>query len=444
MSKVSSEAPDSDVTIATDPAVGTAITIFKTIFADYGPWDFQIRLWDGTTIGPDPTTTGKFTLVFHSPAAVRHILLPPTELNMGEAYIYKMFDVEGDIFNVYPLSDYIGRLNWVKLSRKLLQPLLSLPAGGEDNNEQRHSYLPTLHGIRHSVKRDKEAIRYHYDVSNDFYALWLDKNMVYSAAYFPTGKEDLDTAQELKMDYICRKLRLQPGERLLDIGCGWGGLIIWAAQHYDVEAVGITLSENQYQLAQERINAAGLQDRCQVRLQDYRQIKGETFSKLVSVGMFEHVGARKLAGYFQQAYDLLRPGGVFLNHGIAAIGKVGSHLLEQKTSFSANYVFPDGELVNINKTLQVMEKIGFEIRDVESLREHYALTLRHWTRRMEAHEAEALQEVPETTYRIWHLFMAGASYGFATNRQSVYQVLAVKNDENGQNQLPWSRADWYQ
>jgi len=443
MSEIDTKTPMTATTIHDDPAVETTIRIFKTIFGEYGPWDFQIRLWDGTTIGPAPDADRKFTLVLHSPAAVRKLLLPPTELNMGEAYIYKMFDIEGDIFNVFPLADYAGRVNWVKKGRELLKPLLSFPTADEHGDGQQKSHLPLLHGLRHSLRRDKAAIQYHYDVSNDFYALWLDKRMVYSAAYFPTGQEDLDTAQELKLDYICKKLRLQPGERLLDIGCGWGALIMWAAEHYGVRATGITLSENQYQLAKERIAAAGLADRCEVRLQDYRQVKGESYDKLVSVGMFEHVGASKLTTYFRHAYDLLRPGGVFLNHGIALIGKSVPRAIEQKTSFSANYVFPDGELVNINKTLAVMEKTNFEIRDVESLREHYALTLRHWVRRMEAHEEEILQHVPEVTYRIWHLFMAGASYGFASNRQSIYQVLAVKNDQQGHNTLPWSRADWY-
>ena len=281
---------------------------------------------------------------------------------------------------------------------------------------------------------------YHYDVSNEFYALWLDEQMVYSCAYFATADEDLDTAQTRKLDYLCRKLRLRPGERLLDIGCGWGGLVIHAARKYGVDALGITLSKNQATLANERIERAGLQKRCRVEVRDYRDLN-ETggFEKIVSVGMFEHVGESQLPLYFQQAWQLLRPGGVFLNHGIA------NRPIDPNPkgpTFKNRYVFPDGELVPINVTLRFAEEAGFEVRDVESLREHYVLTLRHWARRLELHREEALQVVDEPTYRVWRLFLPGSAYGFAAGLLNVFQAVLLKPDE-GRSGLPLTRADWY-
>ncbi|MEA2007960.1 MAG: cyclopropane-fatty-acyl-phospholipid synthase family protein, partial [Chloroflexota bacterium] len=293
-------------------------------------------------------------------------------------------------------------------------------------------------GNRHSVARDQQAVTYHYDISNDFYALFLDKNLIYSCAYFEHDGEDLDTAQERKLDYLCRKLRLKPGERLLDIGCGWGGLVIHAAKQYGVEALGITLSQPQVDLANERIRQAGLSDRCRVEVRDYRQVSG-TFDKLVSVGMFEHVGEDLLPAYFQKAWDLLPEGGVFLNHGI---GRNTNIPWNRRTTFLNRYVFPDGELEPIHHTLQEAEKVGFEVRDVESLREHYALTLRHWMRHLEANHEKVLQCVSESTYRVWRLYMAGSVRGFDIGRVNLYQTLLVKAPRQSSG-LPWTRADWY-
>ena len=265
-------------------------------------------------------------------------------------------------------------------------------------------------GQPHSLKRDKAAIRFHYDVSNDFYRLWLDPWMAYSCAYFYHPEESLEKAQVQKFDHICRKLGLKPGDRLLDIGCGWGGLLIYAATHYGVEGEGITLSERQAELAQKRIYDAGLQDRVFVRIQDYRETQeAESYDAIVSVGMVEHVGRKKLPGYFQQAAHLLKPGGLFINHGIG-LGPVP--LPDQSGSFIRQYVFPDTDLLPIGQMLDAAEQTHLEIRDVESLREHYALTLRHWIRRLEEHRESALQHVDETVYRIWRLYMAGCAHGF--------------------------------
>ena len=307
--------------------------------------------------------------------------------------------------------------------------LTRLPAGPRRIKARRGP--AHLSGRKHSVDRDRQAVTYHYDVSNDFYSLWLDKRLVYSCAYFHSSDDDLDTAQEQKLDIICRKLRLQPGQRILDLGCGWGGLIIYAAQHYGVDATGITLSQPQADLANERIQAAGLSDRCRARVQDYREVPtGDLppYDAIVSVGMFEHVGAARLPSYFAQAWKLLKPRGVFLNHGIASRA---TDLAQNGPSFSETYVFPDGELVPINTTLHAAEEAGFEVRDVESLREHYALTLRHWVQRLEIHHQDALKFVDEPTYRVWRLFMSGSAYGFTAGRNNIYQALLGKARRSG-------------
>lgn len=264
--------------------------------------------------------------------------------------------------------------------------------------------------------------------------------MVYSCAYFSRPDEDLDMAQQRKLDYLCRKLRLRPGDRLLDIGCGWGALLLHAVREYGVRGRGITLSRAQAEHAKERIRKEGLDGRCSVELCDYRDVaESDGFDKLVSVGMFEHVGRSRLAEYFRKAWKLLSPGGLFLNHGIAMNPLAQAR---KGPSFTDCYVFPDGDLLPISTTLQTAETAGFEVRDVESLREHYSLTLRHWVRRLEAHAAEAGRFTNEATCRIWRLYMAGSAHGFETGRLNVYQALLVKPD-NGASGLPLTRSDWY-
>jgi cyclopropane-fatty-acyl-phospholipid synthase len=263
--------------------------------------------------------------------------------------------------------------------------------------------------------------------------------MVYSCAYFSKPEEDLDSAQERKLDYVCGKLRLRQGERLLDIGCGWGALIMHAAAHYGVECVGITLSVPQAEVARKRLRAAGLNDLCRVEVSDYRDIDhDQQYDKIVSVGMFEHVGEAFLPEYFQRAWDLLRPGGVFLNHGVA----YSATYRRRGPSFTDRYVFPDGDLVPISTSLRAGELSGFELRDVESLREHYALTLHHWIQRLEAHREEACHITDDATYRIWRLQMAGSAHGFRSGRLNVYQTLFAK-PVCGHSGLPLTRADWY-
>jgi cyclopropane-fatty-acyl-phospholipid synthase len=263
---------------------------------------------------------------------------------------------------------------------------------------------------------------------------------VYSCAYFVREDDDLASAQRQKLDYICRKLRLRPGERLLDIGCGWGALIRHAVRNYGVTALGITLSTRQAELADKEIRAAGLADRCRVELCDYRELQDrESFDKLVSVGMFEHVSEGVLPGYFRQAWRLLRPGGVFLNHGIS---RPVNQPPRRGSSFVQKYVFPDGELVPIGTALVLGEEAGFEVRDVESLREHYVLTLRQWVRRLEEGHEAAIHASDEVSYRVWRLYMSGSAHGFRTGRLNVHQALFVK-PEQGRSGLPLARADWY-
>jgi len=421
-----------------DPAVLASFDFLAEVLAGYGSRDFAVRGWEGTVWEPDAGQPTRFTLVLQHPGSIRKMFWPPRPYTLGEAYIYDDIDIEGDIHAFFNLTGYLYALcSGIGLGQKLrwLKRLFDLPGGSRPRTGR---LAARLSGAVHSLERDRQAVSYHYDVSNDFYQLWLDRRMIYTCAYFADPSDDIDRAQERKLDYICRKLRLVPGDRLLDIGCGWGGLVIYAAQQYGVHALGITVSRKQVDLAQERIRQAGLQDRCRVEFQDYREVSG-TFDKLVSVGMFEQIGGEMLPLYFQKAYTLLRPGGVFLNHGISQSGWEGK---PRNQAFSQRYVFPDGELKPIHTTLQAAEQARLEVRDVESLREHYILTLQNWVRRLEARAGEARQLTNETTYRIWRVYMAGAADGFRAARLNLYQTLLVKPDR-GVSGLPMTRADWY-
>lgn len=422
-----------------DRTVRTSLSVLQNLLGGYHPRDFAVRFWDGTTWGPEPCYPARFTLVLRHPAVLRNIFWKPNDVTLGEAYIYDDLDIEGDIHGVFALRDHItsprfGMHRWLDCARLLL----TIPRNGRHSRSGRQA--ARLTGTCHSKERDRQAVTYHYDVSNDFYSLWLDRQMVYSCGYFENPDDDLDRAQERKLDYICRKLRLCHGERLLDIGCGWGGLVIHAARNYGVISSGITLSRPQAELANARIREEGLADRCRVEVRDYREIEEpESYDKIVSVGMFEHVGESHLSEYFSRAWRLLKPGGVFLNHGI------GRSMTEPKRSgpsFVDAYVFPDGDLLPISTTLRVAEMNSFEVRDVENLREHYTLTLRHWVHRLEARKDQACQAADEVTYRIWRLYMSGSAYSFETGRINVFQVLLSKPDR-GRSGLPLTRTDWY-
>ncbi len=422
----------------TDRAGERSLAFLHRIVDGYHPRDFAVRLWDGTTWEAEPGQRARFTIVLQHPGALRRMFWPANELSICESYLYDDFDVEGDLNALLAMSEYLlTRRSSLAERLSYGKDLLSLPSSDRPRLGRRAA---SIQGALHSKERDRQAVSYHYDVSNDFYALWLDRRMVYSCAYFAAPADDIDTAQERKLDYICRKLRLRPGERLLDIGCGWGGLVIFAAQRYGVEALGITLSRPQAELAKEHISQAGLQGRCRVEMLDYRDLEEpDGYDKLVSVGMFEHVGQAMLPEYFQRAWRLLRPGGVFLNHGIAY---ASSQHGRQGQLFFDRYVFPDGELVPLSMTLRAAEMSGFETRDVESLREHYRITLQHWMRRLEAAHDEVRRISDEATYRVWRLYMAAGIYQFATGNCNLYQTLLAKPDR-GHSGLPLTRAEWY-
>lgn len=408
--------------------------LLDELFADYPKRDFQIQLWDGSTWGAREQP--RFTLILKRPEALRRMFVDPSELAIGEAYVFDDFDVQGDIEAAFELADIVlgherrSTIN-IDLMRWLQKRPPDRPRTGPD--------LASLRGTIPPKDFDRRAISYHYDLPIDFYSLWLDRRMVYSCAYFANQEEDLDTAQERKLDYICRKLRLRRGDRLLDIGCGWGALMMHAAANYGAQAVGITLSVPQAEFVRQRLRQAALEERCRVEVCDYRDLEsGEPYDKIVSVGMVEHVGEAFLPKYFNRAWDLLRPGGVFLNHGIS----YSATYQRRGPSFTDQYVFPNGNLVAISTTLRAAELSGFEVRDVESLREHYALTLHHWLKRLEARAEEAHRITSDTNFRIWRLQMAGAVHAFRSGRLNLYQTLLCK-PLRGETGLPLSREDWY-
>ncbi len=438
--------PQPVVSPTQDRATAVTRAVLTELLGRGGPRDFAVRLWDGTVLPAAEDREPRFTLVLTHPGALRRMFIPPGELTLAEAYLRGDFDIEGDIIAAMAFTETFESLaprDWLRLMRQLLR----LPATDPPQVFREGRQPARLRGVRHSRERDRAAVTYHYDVGNAFYALFLGRWMAYSCAYFETPQADLDTAQAAKFEHICRKLRLRPGERLLDIGCGWGGLVVYAAERYGVQAVGITLSEPQAAYGRAWIERAGLTERARIEVRDYRELDPTApFDKIVSVGMFEHVGRAKLPEYFQSVLRVLRPGGLFLNHGIAtqqhrAPGWLERRLL-QRGEFVQRYVFPDGELVPISEALSVAERVGFEVRDVESLREHYALTLRHWVRNLEAHHAEAVRLKDERTYRTWRLYMAASAHGFQTGRISVFQALLAKR-RNGEVDLPLTRADLY-
>lgn len=418
--------------------VGKSLSVIRDITHEYHPRDFAVRLWDGTVLDGEPGVPVRFTLVLKNQSILEKIIRKPDDLTFGEAYIYGDIDVEGDLESAFSLADFLSS-HKTETVRKLRigSRLLSLHL---QYRQSAHGQAAKLRGSPHSKNRDRQAVTYHYDVSNDFYALWLDRRMVYSCAYFKTENDDLDSAQERKLDYICRKLRLRTGERLLDIGCGWGALVMFAAQNYGAQALGITLSRPQAELANSRIREASLEKRCRVEVMDYRELDElSSYDKLASVGMFEHVGESRMREYFNKAWKLLRPGGVFLNHAISCPPGVATG---KGPTFCTEYVFPDGEILQIGQTLGAAEEAGFEVRDVESLREHYVLTLRHWANRLKACRKKAIAVTDETRYRIWRLYMNGCAHRFKTGMYNVYQTLLVKSGR-GKSGLPLTRADWY-
>ena len=440
-------------------ALAAARDALETAFGPVRERGFAVRLWDDSVDQPAGGAT-PFTLVVRRAGALRRALLPPSELALVEAYLRDDIDAEGALGEAGRLGDLAAaRLRSPRRLARLVRALRRLPtndlprAHADEGDADAPRRVRRLFGMgQHTRRRDAVAVRHHYDVGNDFYELWLDRRMIYSCAYFPTGTEDLDAAQEAKLEHICRKLRLRAGEHLLDVGCGWGGLLDYAATRFGVSGVGITLSQPQAERARARLAASGVGDRVRIEVRDYRDLPADwVFDKVVSVGMREHVGAARLPDYFAAVHRALRPGGLFLDHGLMRGGaekRPGvahwlARRLWKRDAFIERYVFPDGELVPLGALMSMAEPTGLEARDVENLREHYVRTLGHWVERLGRVHADAVAIVGEQTYRVWRLYMAATTLGFQSGRLTLIQTLFAKPLPDGSADVPLSRADLY-
>ena len=378
----------------------------------------RIELWNGRQF--DFCSEPSVTVTIPNPSALRYFIAPNLS-KLGEAFVEGRIGVQGSPKNVFTVAEGLAR--------------------------GMTSRLPSaLHWLRrhHSRAADREAIEYHYDVANDFYALFLDRNMVYSCAYYQNENDTLEAAQSHKLDHILNKLRLKPGESFLDIGCGWGALIMRAAQKYGAIATGITLSRNQFEAAREQIHRAGLGDRCQVLLCDYRDLnEAQAYDKIASVGMFEHVGLKNLPVYFEAVQRLLKHDGLALNHGITTSDVHSGWVGLGAGEFIDRYVFPQGELPHVSLALKEMASAGLEVLDVESLRRHYARTCEAWSDNLEAQRLDAVSIAGERRYRIWQIYLAGCAYAFSHGWMNLYQVLCSKAGNSEISQQPLTRDYMY-
>ena len=390
---------------------------FTREMRDHHALPLRVCLWNGQQYD---FSAGQPSVTIRVPSvgALRY-LLSPSLYNLGKAYVEGAIEVTGRARDMISIGN--------ALAQSVLRPT------GRLGRVTRH--------LRHTRARDRQAIAYHYDVSNEFYAAWLDPAMVYSCAYFENGDEDLASAQVKKIDHILDKLALRPGQTLLDIGCGWGALVIRAAEQYGARCVGITLSENQAELARERVARQGLQDRVEIRLEDYRDVSG-SFDRITSVGMFEHVGVQHLPDYFRRMAGLLADDGVVMNHGITSTDPGGGGAPYGGADFIAEYVFPHGELAHLSTVVHAMQEGGLEVRDVENLRRHYARTCALWTENFENHAAEIRPLTEPRRFRIWHVYLAGCAYAFQHDWISLYQVLCGKAGREPSGH-PWSRRYMY-
>ncbi len=401
-----------------------------------------VTAYDGSRAGPPDAPA---VMAIRSPDALRRIVTAPGELGLARAYVAGDIELDGDIFALLDLRHRFTRLR--------LEPKAMLGLVHELGGWRAVRPLPPpseevrIHGLRHSLGRDRAAISHHYDVSNEFYEMVLGPSMTYSCAVFHSPDDTLEQAQAQKYELVCRKLGLEEGERLLDVGCGWGGMVLHAVEHHGVRAVGVTISEQQAERARKRVADAGLEDRIEIRVQDYREIDDGPYDAISSIGMFEHVGASRLGEYFTRLHGLLAPGGRLLNHGIARTP--GDTLVRQglakirhergklpRRSFINRYVFPDGELHEVGKVISLIQSAGFEVRHDETLREHYDLTLRHWVANLERSWDAAVAEVGLGRARVWRLYMAGSAVSFADGHTQVHQVLAVKDTPDGTSGMP--------
>jgi cyclopropane-fatty-acyl-phospholipid synthase len=448
----SSPAPTSRPTAVAD-RVSALDELFSLLFKDVAGSP-NVVLLNGVAIYRG--TSPRATLMLAHPGVVRELLLSGSDVGAAEAFIRGAISVDGDLESVIDALAVARRVRtareWLAVARlaSRLAPVARTHDGAPTDGSPHHQ-AAHLHGRRHSRERDRAAVEYHYNVSNEFYALWLDTNMTYSCAYFRTPADSLDVAQLQKYDLIARKLRLKAGERVLDIGCGWGGMIRFFAREYGAQAVGVTLSSRQAEYARQRIAREGLAESVRVELLDYRDLSSlGQFDKIASVGMVEHVGSGNLAAYFESAHRALAPGGLFLNHGIVSqtplpTGWRGSisRLLPPRSSFIERYVFPESDLLRLDNATGAAERAGFEMLDAENLRPHYQRTLQHWVRGLEANQAEARRLVGDETYNTWRLYMAGSAQGFGSGRLGVVQMLLAKREADGSHRAPHTRDDIY-
>lgn len=423
----------------TKKASDTASRFIKGLANAIEPRNFTIRLWDGTALGPTHGEISHLTIHFHDPFAIRQMFWSPDSLSLGEAYIAGSLDVEGPMQALFPIADSL-----VQYQSGLLQKihyakmLLSIPKPSLSSKQE---WKPaTLNGDPWSRERVRNATNFHYSFPNGFWRLWLDQEMVYSCAYFRFPDTPLDTAQVDKLDYICRKLRLCRGETLLDMGCGWGGLVLHATKYYGVKALGVTLSPNQAEYACSRLKEEKLEDRSCVRVHDFRDVKErEPFDKIASVGAVEHIPESRLPEYFRLVWNMLKPGGLFFNQGITLNP---TRPMRPGKAFLDKYIFPDHHLATIGETLEASEQVGFEVRDVENLREHYVSTLEHWHDRLDANQGVAERITNPMTFRAFKLYLAGTAHEFREGRVHLQQSIFLKPGESGSTS-PQTRAAWY-
>ncbi|UGS33921.1 class I SAM-dependent methyltransferase [Capillimicrobium parvum] len=398
-----------------------------------GARTIRIRFWDGSELPSADGDPDAPAVILRSPRALSHVAWRPGEIGVARAWVSGEVDSDGDIERILTLRTRFEGLHFGSAELALLARTarrLGALRGGKPPIPETEFRKD---GRLHSLVRDRSAISHHYDVSNEFYGLVLGPSMVYSCAYFADPSESVDVAQERKLELICRKLRLTEDERFLDIGCGWGSLVIHAAREHGVRAVGVTISEAQAELARARVRGAGLADRVEIRVADYRELTDGPYDKVASVGMYEHVGRGELVAYFASVKALVRPGGLFLNHGIARIAPhVKRRPWASDATFLSRYVFPDGELSLLGTAIEAAERAGLETRDDESLREHYALTLRAWVANLAAHREQAVAIAGSERERIWRLYMTGAALAFEAGEIGVHQtVFAIPGGRHG-------------
>jgi cyclopropane-fatty-acyl-phospholipid synthase len=420
--------------IASDPVAERSLAVLRELFGERLGRDVGVTLWDGSAV---PAERPAFGLALNAPFALRAAFTPPLDLNPGRAFVEGWLDISGDIEAALDgIERAVARLPKLALA-KLATLIARIPAPPRvaDHHGAR------LSGKVHSKSRDAAAIGFHYDQPVAFYRTFLGSELVYSCAYWDDRVTTLEGAQRAKLDLVLDKVRLRAGQTFLDIGCGWGALVIRAAER-GARALGITLSQRQHEEAQRRIAAAGLGDRARVELRDYRDLSDEKFDAIASVGMIEHVGRERQPEYFSCAYRALRDGGLFLNHGIVQQSRDGKGW-RAGGDFIGRYVFPDGDLVALDATTRAAESAGFEVRDVENLREHYARTLRAWVANLTAHRDEVVGMTGARTERIWRLYMAGSARGFALGRMGLMQTLFAKPRADGTSCIPPTRRDLY-